>query len=294
MQERIIITMTTYSKRIGNIPTVLDTIYAQTVSPDLVVINLAYEEIVPDKVQNYINAHNIEVNRQPDTKVYKKIVPTLKKYPNDCVINIDDDKLYPPEMIADFMDIHNKYPNNPISGNRQIFAGRQCHHGYASLVKAEYFGEYMDLIMDDDVMANCKSSDLVYTYFANKAGNPYIRTTNIYYSNLARYNEVDGYSNKQRGDFGDIYTKTFAYLIDRFGPLQGMIESYVKDPYIAQIIYDINIESQSEEVQNYYKQKYTKLLESSPSYKLGRFLLCPFRAIKRMVNKNKYVPMTQK
>ena len=129
MQERIIITMTTYNKRIGNIPTVLDTIYAQTVIPDLVVINLAYEEVVPDKVQNYINAHNIEVNRVPDTKVYKKIVPTLKKYPNDCVINIDDDKLYPPEMIADFMDIHKKHPYNPISGNRQVFAGRQCHHG---------------------------------------------------------------------------------------------------------------------------------------------------------------------
>ena len=129
MQERIIVTMTTYNKRIGNIPTVLDTIFKQTIHPDIVVINLAYEEIIPDKVQIYMETHNIEVNRVPDTKVYKKIVPTLKKYPDDCVINIDDDKLYPPEMIADFMDIHKKYPNNPISGNRQVFGGRQCHHG---------------------------------------------------------------------------------------------------------------------------------------------------------------------
>ena len=41
MQERIIVTMTTYSKRIGNIPAVLDTIFKQTIHPDIVVINLA-------------------------------------------------------------------------------------------------------------------------------------------------------------------------------------------------------------------------------------------------------------
>ena len=290
MQERIIITLTTYSKRIGNIPTVLDTIYAQTVSPDLVVINLAYEEVVPDKVQNYINAHNIEVNRVPDTKVYKKIVPTLKKYPNDCVINIDDDKLYPPEMIADFMDIHKKYPNNPISGNRQINFGRQCHHGYASLVKAEYFGEYLDLIMDEGVMANCKSSDLVYTYFANKAGNPYIRTTNIYHGNLVSYNEVAGYSQCQIQEYGDMYTKSFDYLVNRFGQLPRMVDTYVKDLYIAQIVYDINIQSQPEQIHNYYKDLYMKRIDSSISYKLGSFILSPFIKIISWMYKNKYVP----
>lgn len=269
--------MTTYNKRIGNIPTVLDTIYAQTVIPDLVVINLAYEEVVPDKVQNYINAHNIEVNRVPDTKVYKKIVPTLKKYPNDCVINIDDDKLYPPEMIADFMDIHKKHPYNPISGNRQVFAGRQCHHGYASLVKAEYFGEYLDLIMDENVIKNCPSSDLVYTYFANKAGYPYIRTSNVYYSNITRFNAVDGYSVKQRKEHGDIYTTTFTYLLNRFGPLPDMINSYTNNSYIVKLILDISNQSQLE----YIKGSCKNTLE----YKIGRFILAPIRMIKSILFK---------
>ena len=83
MTERIIVSLTTWSKRIGNIPVVLDTIFNQTVQPDLVVLNLAHDEIIPEDVKHYINSHNIEINRVKDTKVYKKLIPTLKKYPND-------------------------------------------------------------------------------------------------------------------------------------------------------------------------------------------------------------------
>ena len=78
MDERIIVSMTTYSKRVANIPAVLDTIFAQTLLPDLVVINFAIDEVIPDNVQSYINSHNIELNRVPDTKVYKKIIPTRR------------------------------------------------------------------------------------------------------------------------------------------------------------------------------------------------------------------------
>ena len=42
-----------------------------------------------------------------------KIIPTLKLYPNDCIIGIDDDWLYPPTMIEDLWNTHIKYPNNP-------------------------------------------------------------------------------------------------------------------------------------------------------------------------------------
>ena len=61
MTERIIVSLTTWSKRIGNLPTVLDTILAQTQRPDLIVVNLAYDEIIPDAIQTYFNTNNIEV-----------------------------------------------------------------------------------------------------------------------------------------------------------------------------------------------------------------------------------------
>ena len=44
MKEQIVVSMTSWHKRIGNLPAVLDTIMAQTIQPDAIVINLSVEE----------------------------------------------------------------------------------------------------------------------------------------------------------------------------------------------------------------------------------------------------------
>ena len=132
-REEIIVSLTTWKPRIHNIPVVLESIYAQTIQPDKVVLNIAFDEVIPENIQKYIDIHQIEVNYVPDTKVYKKFLPTLLKYPRACVINIDDDCIYPETMLEDFMDLHAQYPQYPISGNHLIHDGMQCHCGCASM-----------------------------------------------------------------------------------------------------------------------------------------------------------------
>ena len=280
MEEKIIVSLTSYGKRLNNLPVVLDTIYAQTLPPDLVVLNLAYEEVLPKEVEDYLRIHNAEINRVVDTKVYKKIIPTLKKYPKDCIISIDDDWLYPNKMIEDFMEVHKKFPNNPISGNRVIINGMQCHCGCASLVKKEYFGEYLDLF-DEDVFANCKSDDIFYTYCVTKSGHPYVRTKELYYENMQPYNVGVSYSeNNPTG-----IENTLSYLNSKFGLIDRTIELYFS------IGYDNNIINIVTDIENLYKQEIKKLkvncweLKNSNSFKLGYFLLTPFRWIKRMLKK---------
>ena len=268
MDERIIVSMTTYSKRVANIPAVLETIFAQTLLPDLVVINFAIDEVIPDNVQSYINSHNIELNRVPDTKVYKKILPTLKKYPNDCIISIDDDFLYPKEMIEDFMDIHKRYPDHPISGNREVLFEMQCHCGCASLIKASFLGDYIDQI-DVEVMKNCPSDDLTYTYLANKAGNAYIRTKGLYFVNMKPININDNGGVTSSLGFKGI-VNSYKYLCNRFGPIDNKVKSYIKnDSYMAELMNEIF--QRSILIQN---RKYERVLSSYP-YRLGRFLLKP-------------------
>lgn len=257
MKERIIVTLTTWSKRIQNIPEVLDTIYGQTIPPDHIVLNLAYNEAVPENVQHYIDSHQIEVNRVPDTKVYKKLIPTLKKYPNDCVITIDDDWLYPQDMIADFINIHKHYPNNPISGNRIVseYLHCQCHCGCASLIKASFLGDYIDAI-DEDVILHCPSDDLVYTFFTAKAGCPYIRTHNEFYVNMQPYNNNVAYSEGNNS----YVIKSFNYLIKRFGPVNNNIYlGYVDDEVIA---------DQINEIHSKLVEQYQRIINSN-TYKLA-------------------------
>ncbi len=213
-KETLIVTLTTWKARFGNIPAVLDSIFRQTMPPDKVVLNLAFDEVLPESLQAYLDAHQVEVNRVPDNKVYKKLLPTLQKYPDACVVNIDDDFLYPPGMLEEFMRIHQQHPHAPISGNRERAFHLDCHCGCASLTKREFLGEYLDWI-DEDVMRNCPSDDLVYTYFTQKNGYSYLRTDTLYFDNMTPYHPTEAYSEPD----GTAVYQSWDYLMKRFGPL---------------------------------------------------------------------------
>ena len=270
MSEQMIVSLTTYSKRIANLPTVLDTIFSQTHQPDKVVVNLAFDEVIPSDIQSYFDAHSIEVFRVPDTKVYKKLIPTLKRYPNDCVITIDDDFLYPSGMIEDFMAIHRQYPDNPISGNREVFRGYKCHCGCASLMKYDYLGANIDCI-DDDVISHCPCDDIVYTFFANRNKHPYVRTRELYFENMKSYNQVDAYSSSI--DYKGL-SATYSYLVNRFGPVDYNIAQYVKDDYMADILTDINTSFMKTGRLQGHEDIYNSI-----TYKVGNCILKPVKSV---------------
>lgn len=284
-KERIIVTLTTYSKRIGNIPVVLDTIFAQTVPPDLIVLNLAYDEVIPNHVIKYIESHSIEVNRVPDTKVYKKLIPTLKKYPQDSIISIDDDFLYPNNMIEDFLHIHKLYPNNPISGNDVVQYGMQCHCGCASLMKYCYLGNEIDYI-DEEVMKHCPSDDLVYTYFSNRNNHPYIRTEKLYYNNMQSYLEGDSYSKDVGGGTG--ITDTYDYLMKRFGQLdQNLILQYIPnaDSYIVSVIEHVYRKGHGTQMFFEGYEQGVKEMQASFPFRTGNLILLPLKWLMGIFNR---------
>ena len=212
VEYRLIVTLTTWKARIGNIPVVLDTIFAQTYKPDLVVLNVAYDLEIPPQVQAYLDSHNVQVISMEDLKFYKKLVPTLKKYPGICVVSIDDDWLYPAGMLEDFIKVHRKYPYRPVSGNHVHLFHTDFHCGCASLTKGEFFGDSLDLI-DADLMAHCPSDDTVYTYLLKKRGYLYARTKHRYFINMTPYNASEPHSPD-----GDNHPQvSWEYLTGRFG-----------------------------------------------------------------------------
>lgn len=264
--------MTSYGRRINNLPKVIDSIFNQTVQPNLIVLNLAYDEIIPRDVESYLKKQGIEINRVPDTKVYKKLIPTLKKHTEALVISIDDDFLYPPEMIEEFMRIHKKYPNFPISGNKIVYKGMQCHCGCASLTRAKFFGDYLSCI-NEEIIKECPSDDMVYTYLSSKAGHPYICTENDYFINMESYGEdaESGYSKIINDEIG--IAQTYQFLNSHFGQIDNMVESYIKDSYLANIIRQINKKCLMEQELK---------IRSSLPYRIGKFILRPFSPLKRI------------
>ena len=277
MNERLIVSLTSYSKRIGNIPVVLETIFQQTVLPDFVVLNLAEGERIPEDVQHYIETHPIEILWGPATKVYKKLLPTLRKYPDDCVISIDDDFLYPKGMIEDFMTTHHKYPNCPISGNRDVYKGFQCHCGCASLMKLSYLGKYVDCI-DERVMECCPSDDIVYSFFVNKNGHSYVRTHEMYFTNMKSYNEGEGYT--VMTCVGKGINDSYSYLVKRFGKLDVSIGNYFENEDLKVLIMGVE-----KSMHCLAKEEGQLDVYSTLSYRIGHIILFPFKYMAKFFSK---------
>ncbi|MDT0500971.1 MULTISPECIES: hypothetical protein [unclassified Halomonas] len=116
----IVVSLTTYSKRIHDVYLVLETISQQTVLPNRVILWLAEDEFdfndLPISITSRVS-FGLEVRFCSDIRSYKKIIPTIESFPNSVIITLDDDVLYPRDTIEILLRSHKKNPN-AIIGNR--------------------------------------------------------------------------------------------------------------------------------------------------------------------------------
>lgn len=94
-QPSVIISLTSYGHRIQQTaPLSIVSLFNQTVLPDKIILWLAYGEKTSRRLDK-LKKHGLEVRYTKDTRSYKKLIPTLKEYPQSAIITVDDDMLYP-------------------------------------------------------------------------------------------------------------------------------------------------------------------------------------------------------
>ena len=123
----IVVTMTSWVKRIGSVKRVVESIVGNTVSPDRVYLNLSRSEFdnqgveLPKDLVDYFNSDDrliINWVEGENTKSMKKVFPTLEYLDDDdIIITADDDILFPSDLIESRLDDFNKYQNCPITSN---------------------------------------------------------------------------------------------------------------------------------------------------------------------------------
>ena len=113
-EQKIIISMTTYNKRYSSIELTLKSLLLQTVKPDRIIIWLDEENddnLITDTMKEYtkygIEYRYTELELKPHGKYYYAML----EYPNDIIITVDDDIIYPVNMVEDLLRTHAKYPN---------------------------------------------------------------------------------------------------------------------------------------------------------------------------------------
>jgi hypothetical protein len=237
VKEKIIVTLTSWKKRINKAHKSIAILLNNSLKPDKVVLNLAIEEFpkknleLPKSILNLLNFKNFEIFWvSKNNNVFKKLIPTINRYKNDLIITIDDDIIYPFDLIENVIKNYIKYGyNRPMSfGSKTsdwIINKKRInsHYGACSIVKYKFFNEKLIEIYKETteqlIEKNIKCfDDLLYTYVCLLNGFQYLRIKNY---------SIKNYVKKNFG-FSENSSKQ---IIKRINEYHNLLINYIKEKY---------------------------------------------------------------
>ena len=113
--NRIIISLTSFPPRISRVWVVIESLLRQSYRPDIIVLWLSKEQfkridILPKKLLK-LQKYGLQIYiKDDDLRSYKKFIYTLRDYPKDILVTVDDDIVYPTFMLKKLIELHKKYP----------------------------------------------------------------------------------------------------------------------------------------------------------------------------------------
>lgn len=112
----LVVSLTSFPARIGTVHKTIETILRQTERPDKVILWLA-EEQFPGKEKDLpreltrLTHHGLTIAWCSDIRSYKKLIPTLKLYPDAVIVTADDDAYYHSDWLKTLYESYLKHPN---------------------------------------------------------------------------------------------------------------------------------------------------------------------------------------
>lgn len=115
MIGNFIVSLASYSKRINTLHICLNSIFSQTLMPKKVILYLdtsVHPDTVPAEILAFINKGLEIVYVSSVLASHNKYYYTLRKFPNDIIITVDDDVIYDKCTFHNLMKTHLKYPHS--------------------------------------------------------------------------------------------------------------------------------------------------------------------------------------
>lgn len=113
---RLIVSLTTFPARIGRIWIVIECMIRQQTKPDKIILWLSEQQFdsiskLPKRLQA-LQKRGLEIRLcKEDLRSHKKYYYTLKEYPGDILITVDDDFIYPPDLIGPLVALSARFPD---------------------------------------------------------------------------------------------------------------------------------------------------------------------------------------
>lgn len=111
----LIVSLTSFPARIDTVDRTIRSLLSQTEKPDRVILWLA-EEQFPEKEKELpkqlltLKRNGLSISWCHDIKSFKKLIPTLKKYPDSIIVTADDDVYYAKNWLH---ILYQEYKKNP-------------------------------------------------------------------------------------------------------------------------------------------------------------------------------------
>lgn len=115
----LVVSLTTYSKRLYEVYLTIESIMQGTLKPNRIILWLEEElkdGVLPLYLQRQI-VRGLEVRYYKNIRSYKKLIPSLKAFPNSIIVTIDDDVIYEPDLIEKLVKAYIKDPHH-VYANR--------------------------------------------------------------------------------------------------------------------------------------------------------------------------------
>ena len=109
-----IVSLASYSKRIDTLHICLESIFSQTLMPKKIILYLDSSitpDNIPEKIISFSKRGLDIIYVSNDIASHNKYYYTLKNFPDDVVITVDDDVIYNKFTFSNLFYTHQKYPN---------------------------------------------------------------------------------------------------------------------------------------------------------------------------------------
>lgn len=118
--RRLVVSLTTFDKRLDDVYLCIETLLQQSLRPNRILLWLSEEEfprgsVLPASLVKQ-QTRGLEICYCPrDIASYKKIIPSLLLYPEDNIVTVDDDVMYPVDMLDKLYRTHLKFPRAVVA-----------------------------------------------------------------------------------------------------------------------------------------------------------------------------------
>lgn len=112
-KSEVIVSLTSYGRRVKNVKYTIISLLRQSFKPDIIILWLDNEHWnwsnLPKSIKKLTQC-GLTVKFCQDLKSYKKLIPTLKEFPDSLIITCDDDIYYRKNMVQRLVEAYKKDP----------------------------------------------------------------------------------------------------------------------------------------------------------------------------------------